>query len=97
MNKKIKELAEQAGQIIVLEINGVPILHYYVAGDGWVTVEPLVEKLAELLITDLMQHIKDPTTYNRCVRTTFDLSVADCVKIEIFKMIEEIYGVKETK
>ena len=52
MNERIKELALQAGQIIVLEINGVPQLHYYAPGDGWVTIEPLVKNFAELIVRE---------------------------------------------
>jgi hypothetical protein len=64
---------------------------------GYDKIKEIQNRTAELLIIDLMQRIKDPAIYNRCVRTTFDLSIADCVKVEIFKMIEEIYGIKDTK
>jgi len=88
MNERVKQLTGQVLDEIV--------------PDTWVAlgydkIKEIQNRTAELLITDLMQHIKDPTTYNRCVRTTFDLSIAECVKVEIFKMIEEIYGIKETK
>ena len=86
MNKRIDDLLYQAG----LTASG--------CWDELGTYEQeAIERFAKLLIIDLMQHIKDPTTYNRCVITTFDSSLAECVKVEIFKMIEKIYEVKETK
>ena len=54
MNERIKELAEESGQITLFEINSVSRLHYYAEGIGWVTIEPLMEKFAELIIWECL-------------------------------------------
>jgi hypothetical protein len=87
MNERIKELARKAG---------ISILYEYDGYDGHAGVANFddIEKFAELMMVDLINRINDIQTANKCVYTTFDKSIADCVKNEIIKLIETTYNVK---
>ena len=88
MNKKIKE---QAGQMTVLEINGVPILHYYAKGDGWVAIEQLMEKFAELIVRECIHvALRDALpTWDNAAPETCEQSV------KIAADLKEHFGVEE--
>jgi hypothetical protein len=81
MNERIRQLAEQAGQVRVFEINGVPILHYYAKGDGWVDIEPLVKEFAELIVKE-------------CAGVGYDASYYECA-LNVSNKIKEHFGVEE--
>jgi len=80
MNERIKELVKQATS-------------YTWNGDG-VTEDLDEEEFVQLLFLDLIKGINNIQTANKCVYTTFDKSIADCVKTEIIKLIETTYNVK---
>ena len=85
MNERIKELRKQAWD-------------YVVSCDEHLSKSAtnLFEgKFAELILLDLINTINDIRTANACVFTTFDKSITDCVKVEIIKLIETTYGIKE--
>lgn len=48
-------------------------------------------KLAELIVKDIIEEIQPVTVGNRCVLTTFDKGIADCVKEEISIKIKKLY------
>ena len=50
-----------------------------------------LEEFAELLITDVIEQMRQPQVGNRCVYTTFDLDKSNCVKSEIEKFIKQRY------
>lgn len=87
MNERIKELARKAG---------ISILYEYDGYDGHAGVANFddIEKFADLMMLDLIKGINNIQTANKCVYTTFDKSIADCVKTEIIKLIETTYNVK---
>ena len=78
MNEKIKELAEQAGQMTVLVRNGVPILYYYVKGHGWMAIEQLMEKFAELIVRECAEVCYHHSEAAGGVDTAFGYGYKDC-------------------
>lgn len=85
MNERIKQLAVQAWQFANDNSRDGDENH------GWL----YRDKFAELILLDLINTINDIRTANACVFTTFDKSITDCVKVEIIKLIETTYGIKE--
>ena len=83
MNDRIKQLALQASKD---NIDGYPVTLEFSTRFS--------ERFAELMLLDLISGINGIQTANKCVYTTFDKSIADCVKTEIIKLIETTYNVK---
>jgi hypothetical protein len=52
----------------------------------------ILEKFADLLIKDLIQEVDDANT-NHCCGTTYDLSVAGCVKVKILNHLKSTYEI----
>jgi hypothetical protein len=84
MNERIKELAKQSGHMMEFEINDLPCLHYYAKGIGWVTIDPLMEKFAELIVQE-------------CVTVGSKAFFADNSTVPVFPStaIKDYFGIKE--
>ena len=76
MNQRIRQLVRQAG----LDDADFPI-------ENWDNV-PL-EKLAELILDDVITIINNPRNYNECVYTTFDLAQGKAVAHQLATKIKE--------
>jgi hypothetical protein len=82
MNKRISELIELAGT----DVSG-----------KWIGRDN-AEKLVYLVLRECYARIGSPVVDNRCVNTTFDKGLSDCVKQEIVKDLKEHFSefTKET-
>jgi len=83
MNERIAQIAKKAG------INLTPAQFSGVLEDEVDEFE--LEKFVELLLLDLIKEIKTVKVGNQCTYTTYDVSMAECVKIEIEKFIKKNY------
>jgi hypothetical protein len=77
VNTRIKELEKQCW---AHRIDGILV-------DGHLHFD--AEKFTNLIVQDVLDILKDPRNYNRCVYTTFDASQAGAVAHELSKKIKE--------
>jgi hypothetical protein len=73
MSERIKELIKQVGT----DVSG-----------KWMSIDK-VNKIADLILADVIDVIEDPMSYNRCVFTNFDKGQSQCVSVELVKKIKQ--------
>ena len=82
MHKRYEELLKKAGT----DTSG-----------KWMGVEHS-EKLAELIVLDIIKLIKtDDTVNNHCAYTTYDKGVIDCVVGKIITLLSSEFNIKQEK